>query len=47
MVVYPKKDLQKAPFFAGETFNHKNAPMSIKVLQLNDDLSYTLEVEVK
>lgn len=47
LVVYPKTDFKKAPFFVGDTFNHKDAPMAIKVFEKNSDLSYTLEIEVK
>jgi M6 family metalloprotease-like protein len=47
LAVYPKKTLKKAPFLSGDTFSHDEAPMSMKVLAINKDLSYTVEVEIK
>lgn len=47
LVVYPKTDLKKAPYFPGDTFDNKDAPMKVKVLERNEDLSYTVEVEIK
>ena len=46
VVVYPKLDLLKAPFYAGDHFNHMDAPMSIKVLKKNKDESFLIEVKV-
>ena len=46
VVVYPKLDLLKAPFYAGDHFNHMDAPMGIKVLKKNKDESFLIEVKV-
>ena len=46
VVVYPKEDLLKAPFQPGDRFDHKDAPMSIKVLKKNEDGSCLIEVKV-
>ncbi|MFT5524646.1 MAG: hypothetical protein ACI9HK_002608, partial [Pirellulaceae bacterium] len=47
VVVYPKTDPLNAPFQAGDGFEHKDAPVKIKVLKKNEDGSYSIEVEVK
>ena len=47
VVVYPKTDLVNAPFHPGDRFEHKDAPMSVKVLKKNEDGSYFMEVQVK
>ena len=46
VVVYPKLDLLKAPFHAGDHFDHIDAPMGIKVLKKNKDESFLIEVKV-
>ena len=46
VVVYPKADLLKAPFQPGDRFDHKDAPMSMKVLKKNGNGSYLIEVKV-
>jgi len=46
VVVYPKADLLKAPFQPGDRFDHKDAPMSMKVLKKNRDGSYLIELKV-
>ena len=45
VVVYPKADLLKAPFQPGDRFDHKDAPMSMKVLKKNGNGSYLIEVK--
>ncbi len=42
-----KETTQKAPFFPGDSFSHDDAPMTVKVIRKNADLSYTVEIEVK
>jgi len=46
VVVYPKTeaDLMHAPFQPGDTFKHKDAPISVKVLKKNKDGSFRIEV---
>ena len=46
VVVYPKADLLKAPFQPGDRFDHKDAPMSMKVLKRKGDGSCLIEVKV-
>lgn len=46
VVVYPKTDIQKAQFFPGDTFTHKDAPVKVKVIKKNKDSSYTVELEI-
>ncbi len=47
VVVYPKSDLANAPYQTGDTFTHKDAPMTVKVLKKNEDgRSFEIEVEV-
>ena len=46
VVVYPKLDLLKAPFHAGDHFDNMDAPMGIKVLKKNKDESFLIEVKV-
>ena len=46
VVVYPKTDLLKAPFQPVDRFDHKAAPMSMKVLKKNGDGSCLIEVKV-
>lgn len=49
VVVYPAPGEEKidAAYHEGENFNQDHAPMSIKVLNKNEDGSYTVEVTVK
>ena len=47
LIVYPKEDLQKAQFFPGDTFDHKDSPMKVEVLKRNEDSSYTVKVDIK
>ena len=48
VVVYPKTDPLNAPFQPGDQFEHKDAPLKMKVLKKNEDgRSYIVEVEVK
>ena len=48
VVVYPKTDPLNAPFQPGDQFEHKDAPLKVKVLKRNEDgRSYIVEVEVK
>ena len=48
VVVYSKSDTLNAPFQPGDQFEHKDAPMKVKVLKKNEDgRSYIIEVEVK
>ena len=48
VVVYPKNesDLMHAPFQPGDSFEHKDAPMGVKVVKKNKDGSFQIEVEV-
>ena len=48
VVVYPKGDgdLMHAPFQEGHLFEHKDAPLSVKVLKKNADGSFRIEVDV-
>ena len=48
VVIYPPTNPVNAPLQPGEEFQHKDAPMSVKVLKKNEDgRSYIIEVEVK
>lgn len=47
VVVYPKEDIILVPYQAGDTFEHDDAPMSVKVIRKNEDGSYEVEVVVK
>ena len=46
VVVYPKIDLLHASFEPGDLFEHKEAPLSVKVLKKNEDGSYLIELDV-
>jgi hypothetical protein len=46
VVVYPKTDTLNAPFQAGDRFEHKDAPVRMKVLKKNEDGSYFIEVKL-
>jgi hypothetical protein len=47
VVVYPKGDLANAPFQPGDRFEHEDAPLSVKVLEKNEDGSYLITLEVQ
>ncbi len=47
VVVYPKAEKLNAPFHPGDQFEHKDAPLRVKVMKKNEDGSYLVEVEVK
>ena len=47
LIVYPKVDLQKAQYFPGDVFDHKDSPLKLTVLKKNGDLSYCVKVLVK
>lgn len=47
VVVYPKQDLNQAPFHPGDTFDHEDAPFTMKVLEKAADGSYRLEIRMK
>ena len=47
VVVYPKEDLSRAPFHPGDTFQHDDAPFTMKVVSKNEDGSYTLDILFK
>lgn len=47
VIVYPKKDLNEAPFHPGDTFQHEDAGFTMKVVKKNDDGSYELDIEIK
>ena len=46
VVVYPKIDLLHASFEPGDLFEHKEAPLSVKVLKKNGNGSYLIELDV-
>lgn len=48
VVVYPTVDPKSAPLQTGETFEDKDAPMTVRVLKRNEDgRSYLVEVDIK
>lgn len=47
VVVYPKTDQLKALFQPGDQFEHKDAPVSMKVVKKHEDGSYVIELDVK
>ena len=47
MVVYPKSTTLDAPFQLGDRFEHKDAPMTVKVLKALSNGRYQIEVTVK
>lgn len=47
MVVYPRETLINAPFYAGDTFTHDDAPMQVQIIKQNDDGSSEIKVTVK
>ena len=47
VVVYPKGDLLHAPFQPGDQFEHKDAPVKVRVLKKNRDGSFRIGVEVR
>lgn len=46
-VLYPREDKINAAYHAGNTFEHEDAPLMLRVLKKNDDDSYEIEVVVK
>ena len=48
VVVYPKteSDLMHAPFQTGDTFKHKDAPVTVKVVKKNAGGSMRIEIEL-
>lgn len=46
-VLYPKTDKTHAAYHAGDTFNHNNAPFTMKVIKKNPNGSYEVEITVK
>ncbi len=47
VIVYPKKDLNDAPFKAGDTFQHEDAPFTMKVVEKKEDGSYLLDIVIQ
>lgn len=47
VVVYPKEDLNHAAFQPGDSFDHADAPFTMKVLGKADDGSYLLDIRLK
>ena len=47
VVVYPKGDIDKAPFLPGDTFGHEDAPFTMKVLGKEADGSYRVDIRFK
>ena len=45
VVVYPKGDLLNAPFQPGDTFEHEEAPMKVKVLKKGGGGEFLIEIE--
>ena len=46
-VLYPREDKINAAHHAGDSFEHEDAPLGLRVIKKNDDDSYDVEIVVK
>lgn len=47
VVVYPRLDMNKAAFHAGDSLDHKDVPFRLKVLKRNAGGSYSIDLQLK